>query len=351
MTKQWKTWIGVTISVVAIVYVVRGVHWDEVGWSLRRADLGLLALIFVINPTINVVMRAIRWKILLKPYGSVPLAGCTSATAIGLMANNVLPVRIGEFVRAYALSRREEVPTGTAFGGLFVERMLDGFALLTILFFLTLSFPFPDWVDTVVRITVYVFVGFLAFQAVLAFHPQAFIRASRWLTRNLLGGRFEESIERALVTFADGFQLLRRPDLVVLSFVLAFVQWVLISSVYVFGLQAFELGGVGWIGAFFTSCVATLGVAAPSAPGFVGTYEALIVKSLEVFGVDRTTAFSFSAGFHAVTWLGVTLLGFFFFFREGLSWREIEHSEEEMGKELEAEFETVIEPEIEASDL
>jgi uncharacterized membrane protein YbhN (UPF0104 family) len=167
----------------------------------------------------------------------------------------------------------------------------------------------------------------------------------------LLGGRFEESIERVLVTFADGFQLLRQPVLVVLSFVLAFVQWVLISSVYVFGLQAFELGHVGWIGAFFTSCVATLGVAAPSAPGFVGTYQALIVKSLEVFAVDRTTAFSFSAGFHAVTWAGVTLLGFFFFFREGLSWREIEHSEEEMGKELEAEFETVIEPEIEASDL
>ncbi len=350
MHKQWKIWVGFAISVAAIVYVVRGVHWDEVGWSLRRADLGLLMFVFVVNPVINVVMRAIRWKILLKPYGNVPLAGCVSATAIGLMANNVLPVRIGEFVRAYALSRRERVPTGTALGSMFVERMLDGFALLTILFFLTLSFPFPDWVDTVVRVTLYIFVGVFIFQAVLAFHPQAFIRASKWLTRNLFGGRFEESIERVLVTFADGFQLLRRPVLVVLSFVLAFVQWVLISSVYVLGLEAFELGRVGWIGAFFTSCVATLGVAAPSAPGFVGTYQALIVKSLEVFAVDRTTAFSFSAGFHAVTWLGVTLLGFYFFFREGLSWRAIEQSDEEMGKELEAEYEAVIEPEIEASD-
>jgi len=350
MHKQWKIWVGFAISAAAIVYVVRGVHWDEVGWSLRRADLGLLAIVFVVNPILNVITRAIRWKILLKPYGSVPLVGCVSATAIGLMANNVLPARIGEFVRAYALSRRERVPTGTAFGSLFVERMLDGFAVLTVLFLLTLSYPFPDWVNTVVRVSLYVFVGFFVFQAVLAFHPQAFIRASKWLTRNMLGGRFEESIERALVTFADGFQLLRQPVWVVVSFVLAFVQWVLISTIYVLGLQAFELGRVGWIGAFFTSSVATLGVAAPSGPGFVGTYQAFIVKGLEVFAVDRTTAFSFSVGFHAVTWLGVTLVGLFFFFREGLSWREIERSEQEMGKELEAEYEAVIEPEIEASD-
>ena len=75
-------------------------------------------------------------------------------------------------------------------------------------------------------------------------------------------------------------------------------------------------------------------MAAPSSPGFVGTFQALVVKSLEAFGIDRTVAFTYSLGFHAVNYLSVTIVGFVCFFREGLSWKELERSEKKLEREM-----------------
>lgn len=347
MLKHWKTWIGFAISLAAILYAVQGVDWGEVGRAMRGADVGLLAAVFFISPTINVGMRALRWKLLLNPSGRVSIAGCFSATSIGLMANNVLPARIGEFVRAYALGRREQVPTGTAFGGLFMERMLDGFAVIGLLFAMTRLYAFPSWVDTTVEIGLYVFGGFFAFQMFLAYHPNGFIAFAKRLAGWISGGRIEDTVERTMMTFADGFQFLRHPGRILLGLVLALVQWTLIAGTYLIGLTAFGLGDVGWIGATFATAVTAIGVAVPSSPGFVGTYQALVVKALEAFSITRSPAFSYAVGFHAVTWSGVTAAGLFYFFREGLSWGEIEASEETMGEELETEFEAVIHEEKE----
>ncbi len=348
---RWKTWFGLLVSVVAVVYAVRGVAWSDVWTSLEGANYWLLLLVFLLSPVINIGMRAIRWRILLAPYGAVPFGGCFSATAIGLMANNVLPARIGEFVRAYALHREERVPTGTALGALFVERMLDGFVIVGLLYAVTWVHPLPTWVSTTVRVAFYIFIGFLAFQVFLVARPGAVLAVARWISRVFFGGRFGESMERALVTFVDGFRLLRRPGPVALSVVLAFAQWIVVMVTYWLGLAAFDLAGsVGWAGALFVECVATLGVAVPSSPGFVGTFEAFIVKSLQVFGVGPSAALGYATSFHAASFLGATLIGFGYFFRAGLSWSDLGRSERRLERELDQEFETAIRPDLEKRD-
>lgn len=343
--KRWKTWVGVAISVIAIFYAARGVEWREVGEALAEARWGLLGLVFLAAPVVNVGMRAARWRILLLPVGRIPFAPLVGATAIGLMANNVLPARVGEFVRAYALGRREGVPTGTAFGSLFVERMFDGFALVGILFVLTWILELPGWVGTTIRIAFYLFLGFLAFQVWLLLRSHRLIGFLQWVSRRFFGGRFEEGIEHNVVAFVDGFRLLRRPGLVVASALLALVQWTLIALTFWLGLAAFDLTArAGLEGAFFVNGVTALGVAVPSSPGFVGTFQAFVVKSLEVFGIPPSPAFTFSVGYHAANYLSVTLVGLFFFFRAGLSWKELERSEAELERELEEEFQEELAP-------
>jgi uncharacterized protein (TIRG00374 family) len=273
----------------------------------------------------------------------VSFAGATSATAIGLMANNVLPARVGEFVRAWALGRKERVPVATSFGGLFLERLFDGFAVVGLLYALTWVHEFPDWVSTTVQVAFFIFLGALAFLVGLIIHPEMSVRFARAVAGRLSGGRLEEPVERILATLLDGFRLLRNPVLVLVSVILALSQWVLLTGLYWLGLIAFGvIDGVGWVGAFFVNCVATLGVAVPSSPGFVGTFEAFIVKALEVFEVDRTRAFTYAIGFHAVSFIPTTLVGFAVFLREGFSWGELERSEEEVEEELEEEFEEEI---------
>jgi uncharacterized protein (TIRG00374 family) len=348
---RWKTWVGILVSALAIWWAMRGVEWSLVWPALRAANWILLALVFVLAPVINVGVRAVRWRILLGPVARVPVCRCASATAVGLMANNVLPARIGEFVRAYALARREPVATATAFGSLFLERMFDGFALVGILYALRWVVDLPHWANTTAVVAFWIFVGFAAFQAVLVAWPRKVIGTAQWIRRRIFGGRFEEAIEGALATFVEGFQLLRRPGLVAISAVLAFAQWVLVALLFFIGMAAFGLAGqAGFEGALFTNSITALGVAAPSSPGFVGTFQAFVVQSLEAFEVDRTIAFTYSLGFHAVNYVSVTLVGLVCFLREGLSWKELERSEEELEREMAEEFETEIEPLLEGDE-
>ena len=343
MMGKWKTWLGIVISVAAIAWAARGVEWSEVLPALADADPWLLALVFVISPIVNVLIRALRWKVFLRPVARVSFAGATSATAIGLMANNVLPARVGEFVRAYALGKKERVPVATSFGGLFLERLFDGFAVVGLLYSLTWVHEFPEWVSTTVQVAFYIFLGALVFLVGLIVRPEMSVRFARAAAGRLSGGRLEDPVERILATLLDGFRLLRNPVLVLVSLALALVQWVALTGLYWLGLIAFGVvEGVGWVGAFFVNCVATLGVAVPSSPGFVGTFEAFIVKGLEVFDVDRTRAFTYALGFHAVSFIPITLAGFGVFLKEGFSWGELERSGEEVEEELEEEFEEEI---------
>lgn len=349
--KRWRTWVGIAVSLIAIVWAARGVDWRAFGAALAEAHWGLLLVVALLAPVVNVGVRAVRWRILLIPVARPRLVGCLAATAIGLMANNVLPARIGEFVRAYALGRREGIAIGTTFGSLFVERMFDGFALVAILYALTWIVALPDWVDTTVRIAFWIFVGFLLFQLLLAAHPEGVVRLARRLVRRPFGGRFEEPLARALVTFFDGFRLLRRPWLAGASFVLALVQWSAIAATFWIGLVAFELADrAGWEGAFFTTAVTALGVAIPSSPGFIGTFQAFVVEALAPFGIGRTAAFGFAVGYHVVNYVSVTLVGLAVFFRTGWSWRELEKTEEELEAELEREFVVEIASELEGRD-
>lgn len=132
-----------------------------------------------------------------------------------------------------------------------------------------------------------------------------------------------------------------------LSFALALVQWSAIAVTFWLGLAAFDLDGrAGCAGAFFTTCVTALGVAVPSSPGFVGTFQAFVVEGLEVFGIDRSAALGFSVGFHAVNYLSVTAVGIAFFLRQGWSWRELGRSEKRLERELDREFDSGIAPAI-----
>lgn len=348
---RWKTWVGILVSALAIWWAMRGVEWALVWPALRAADWALLALVFVLTPVINVGVRAVRWRILLSPVVRLPVSSCASATAVGLMANNVLPARIGEFVRAYALAKREQIPTATAFGSLFLERMFDGFALVGILYALRWVVDLPPWANTTAVVGFWIFVGFAAFQAVLVAWPRKVIGAAQWVRRRIFGGRFEEAIEGALATFVEGLQLLKRPSLIAISALLGFAQWALVALLFLVGMAAFGLARqAGFEGALFTTSITAFGVAAPSSPGFVGTFQAFVVQSLEAFDVDRTIAFSYSLGYHAVNYLSVTIVGLIYFLREGLSWKEIEHSEEELEREMAEEFETEIEPLLKRDD-
>src|SRR5262245_18279925 len=140
--KQGHIWIGTSISVALLVYLFARVDYGQLWLSLTSADPSLMLIASVLL-TGTLVMRAWRWQYLIKPRKSVKFSNCMSATAIGLMANMILPVRHGEIVRAVVLGQRERIDKSASFATVVVVRLLDGFTILFFLVVLLLVAPLP----------------------------------------------------------------------------------------------------------------------------------------------------------------------------------------------------------------
>src|SRR5262249_31866129 len=112
----WRGALGIVLSLALLWWAFHDVEWSHVALALRQANVGLLVLSAVAATGIF-PLRARRWRTILDPVEpGIPFSKLWRATAIGMMANNVLPARAGELARAYALSRETpRVPFSAAF--------------------------------------------------------------------------------------------------------------------------------------------------------------------------------------------------------------------------------------------
>ena len=103
--RSWRVWVGVGISAAFLLYAFHGQNLDDVWAALKRVDLRwlppALALYFA-----GVWVRALRWSVLLRPVVRARAGAIFPVVVVGYTANNVLPLRTGELVRAYLLGRR-----------------------------------------------------------------------------------------------------------------------------------------------------------------------------------------------------------------------------------------------------
>ena len=129
ITNKWQFWLGGGVSAALLLLLFYQVDIGDLKSSLRNANYYLLAPSIVVY-FVSVFFRAIRWRYLLSPIGRYPVTRLYPVVVIGYMANNLLPVRLGELVRSYYLSRREDVNTSSALATIAVERVYDGITLL-----------------------------------------------------------------------------------------------------------------------------------------------------------------------------------------------------------------------------
>jgi len=141
---DWKGAVGVLVSLALLWWALHGIRFDEVWGALRHSNLWLFAAASACATAV-VPIRAIRWQPILDPVApKVPLPMLWRATAIGLMVNNVVPARVGELMRAYALTREtDRVPMPAAIASIAVDRLFDGLVvlILTLIAMLLPGFP------------------------------------------------------------------------------------------------------------------------------------------------------------------------------------------------------------------
>ena len=148
MTRQRLTiLLGIAVASVATYFAVKDVSGEQLLAALAAADYRLVvpALIVAFG---GYVARAWRWQLLIAPVKRVPFATVFPVLVIGFAWNVLVPLRIGELVRAHVLGLREQISRSTLLATVVVERVLDGVAIMALLGLVGMLYPgLPAWVE------------------------------------------------------------------------------------------------------------------------------------------------------------------------------------------------------------
>ncbi len=327
-----KVWIGIAISAVFIWLAFRKIDYSQLWFTIKSADY------YYLLPAIAVTffqffLRSVRWRYILEPLKKISTYSLFSSTMIGFMANNILPARIGEFVKAYSVGKKEGLRFSASFATIVIERILDVFALIVLmLVVLTIITLPPDKAATEQLIrkggafVTFAFLGLLIFLYYFKQNKE-FVAKIVFNTIKLLSIKLAEKIHDFLEAFASGLSVLQRGKHVMLTLLYSLLIWFLSAIPIYFILLSF-----GYVLPFsislFILLVIALAVAVPSAPGFIGTFHYACALGLELFNIPGEKALSVAIVIHAVNFFPVTLVGLFFLWREKISLSSVEALEE-----------------------
>jgi uncharacterized protein (TIRG00374 family) len=325
--------VGVLLSALLVWLTLRGEDPAQIWARIQLADLPLLGAAIVVV-VLGYFFRAFRWRVLLAPVDpETRLGNRFRSTLIGFMANNLLPARVGEFARAYALSRVESrVSASAAFGSLVVERVLDGLVVGLFLVLPTLLPGFPtdglgQEFTLIVRGAMTLLGVMLGGLTLLLLVPGPMVRLVE-AAAQLLPAAARRLVVDAMEAFLTSLQVVRSPWLLLQAFAWSVAFWLWNGLSFYLGMLAFDVDP-GFLGALFTQSVVGFAVALPAAPGFFGTFHIGAQFALEtVYGAGAEATLAFAYAYHLGGFIPVTLLGLWYLRTLGISMSEVGASEE-----------------------
>jgi uncharacterized protein (TIRG00374 family) len=333
--KKYGYWIGLLLSLFFLILFFRKI--DLVGiWNIFQSVEYLYLLPVVIINLFSVWVRAKRWEYLLAPIKRIKIGPLFYATAIGLMANNILPARVGEFVRAYVLGNKEKISKTASFATIVVERLFDGFTILLIFLVVIILMPFPPDQSRVFTRHHIKMVGFLSFFVylivlglllALRYHNEKANRLIGFFLKRLPQG-LAQKISKTIDSFVLGLEILQKTRDIWIIIGYSCFLWVVISLSFYLLFMAFHLD-LPLLAAFFLLVVLAFGVSIPSAPGFIGTFHWACAAALIFLGIEVNLAKSFSLLLWFVGFIPSVLLGLFSLGKEGMSIKQLQETEKE----------------------
>lgn len=326
--KKWMFWLGILISAVLLYFSMRNLDLAKAWEALKTAKywwlLPGIAVYFV-----AVWVRAWRWHYMLRPLKKIKTSSMFPIVTIGYMGNNIYPARAGEVLRAAILKKKEGVPISASLATIIVERVFDGVVMLAFIFLnlgelskLTAS---SGYIGNLRDLAIYgaiIFIVVLIIFMAAAMMPHLTRRIADWFIDRLLPQKIRPKVSGLTHRFLDGLESLRSPADALMIFFSSFIIWLLETVKYWFVMHAFPFE-VSFFTLMLMNGVSNLATTLPSAPGYVGTFEAPQIAILTAEGISQAVAAGFTVVLHIALWLPITLLGFYYFSKEGLKFGEV----------------------------
>ena len=328
--RTWKVLIGLVISGVALYLFIRMCNFREMLEAFKKTNY-FFVFLTLCTIFMSYLGRGVRWIYLLRPLKRVGLGPTFSGTIIGFTASNILPLRAGEFVRAYVLAKNQNLKASATFATIVVERLCDGFCVLAILVLALTTMPFPESSDVaslsepmqkVVTIitreklqwfgysTLLFYLGLITVLVLLKVAP----RKAEWLVSKplfFLPKRIVSKVIDLLSSFSEGVSSMNSPKQAFNVILWSLVVWVSIALgpwllSFAFGLDLPPVMGL------FVTVVLAFGVMLPSSPGFIGIFQLSTAAAMVLLGVPEQVSTTYALMLWVLSIVPVTILGFIF---------------------------------------
>jgi len=325
--KRWYFWVGLLISGIFLYLGLRGLHLTQVWDTIRSANF-LFLLPAVLVYFIAVLARTWRWHFLLRPIQKIPVRLLFPVITIGYMGNNIYPARAGELVRAFILKRKRDVPVSSTLATIIIERLFDGVVMLSFIFFnlgelakLAAPSGFVGSIRSLALWGTIAFFGFLILFLLTAIFTSEAERIFGSVIRIILPQRWRDPIIHIFSRFTTGLKSLRSLNDVIMVLLTSFMIWLLETMVYWLVSLSFAIE-IGVFPLMLMNGILNLLTTLPSAPGYIGTFDAPGIALLRAYGYSATLAAGFTLLLHATLWLPITVVGAAFFAKEGINWTQ-----------------------------
>ncbi len=301
----------------------RGVDFSEVGRTFGQVNY-FWVFVSVATNLFSCWLRAVRWQYLMKPVADLPVYRLYTVMMMSFMVNNLLPFRLGEFMRAIPLKRNEGISLSATMGSVVIERVIDVITLMLIFGLCLILFPFPAWIQSGSLLILIIIIISIVIWYYLVHHTEQTLVFFGKLTKRLpekKGHRLNEM----LGSFISGMSMIKSLKSHVVILVQSMLIWFtyMISFYLMFlALDLTEKNLLDFLHATVSMIFASFAIMIPAAPGYVGTFHEMTKQSLMLFGVERELALTFAIIIHGYNYIVFTGIGLYYFVKNNLNFKE-----------------------------
>lgn len=343
MSPQKRNWVRPVISLAAIALIVIVFYFlfRKVKFSDLVGDFANLHYFWLLPALVvyllGYLIRGYRWVVLLAPIKKCSFQSLFPTLLIGFMANNILPARAGEFIRAHLNGKKEGLSRSASLGTIILERLFDGMAMLVILgVSISMRHPssttFSQVIEGPAAKASYIFgAAFLFFFAMVLFKKRTVHIINYFISH--APKKHHEKLARIAHTFLDGLNILKNAKETFLVLATSLAAWTCEFSTFFLVAVGFQLAPdpIHFNSAALLMAIVNLGLMAPSTPGGLGIFEGIGVTLLSIYNVPNHTALAYIVTVHLLVFIPITLLGYYFLHHEGLSLKTISQERKKRG--------------------
>jgi len=304
-----KLFLGIVIGAFFVYLSFRGINLNGIADGLKNANLFFI-IPFLCLMIIIQILRSYRWGIILRPIMKIDQFSLFSVTSVGFLAVIAIPARIGELARPYLISTKTGISMSSALGTIMVERVFDALTVLTAFFIVLLFTPLPPWLIKGSFFFLFVVLVFAGLMVSLIFMKEDSLKIVSPVLK-LFPEKWRLKLMKLIDSLIDGFKIIpHKRSMCYLAF-LSMVIWVTDAVAMYILFFAFDIT-LPLSAAFVLMAVIIIGIAIPTAPGFVGNWHFFCVLGLGLFGINKTDALTYAIVLHFLSIGIVVILGIAF---------------------------------------